>query len=160
MRRILIAMVLMTLGACTSTSSGRTPPGAVLTAPGASGGINAAGGASSPKAALEGFFTAVKKQDLQAMSMIWGTEKGLARDQMSRDDLEKRLVIMQCSLNHDSWKYVSGLDGTTRVREQDFRVELQQKNLREQLVVTTVQGVSGRWYVMNADITKLTNFCR
>ena len=94
------------------------------------------------------------------MSMIWGTEKGLARDQMSRDDLEKRLVIMQCSLNHDSWKYVSGLDGTTRVREQDFRVELQQKNLREQLVVTTVQGVSGRWYVMNADITKLTNFCR
>ena len=40
------------------------------------------------------------------MSMIWGTEKGLARDQMSREELEKRLVIMQCSLNHDSWKIV------------------------------------------------------
>ena len=92
--------------------------------------------------------------------MLWGTEKGLARDQMSRDELEKRLVIMQCSLNHDSWKVVSGLDGTTRVNEQDFRVELQQKNLKEQTIVTAVKGVSGRWYVMNAEITKLTSFCR
>lgn len=159
MRRILIAVALLGAGACTSTAKNTTPPGAVITAPGA-GGINAAGGADSPRAAVDGFLAAVKKQDLQAMSMIWGTEKGLARDQMSRDELEKRLVIMQCSLNHDNWKIVAGLDGTTRVNEQDFRVELQQKNMKEQTMVTTMKGASGRWYVSNADITKLTSFCR
>src|SRR4051812_48548394 len=117
MRRILIAVALLGLGACTSSSKRTTPPGAVITPPSPSG-ISSAGGADSPRAAVDGFLAAVKKQDLQAMSMIWGTEKGLARDQMSRDELEKRLVIMQCSLNHDSWKIVSGLDGTTRINEQ------------------------------------------
>ena len=159
MRRILIAVALLGASACTSTSNRKAPPGAVITSP-VSGGINVAGGTGSPRAAVDGFLAAVKKQDLQGMSMLWGTEKGLARDQMSRDELEKRLVIMQCSLNHDSWKIVSGLDGTTRVNEQDFRVELQQKNLREQTLVTAVKGVSGRWYVKNAEITKLTSFCR
>ncbi len=160
MRRILIAVALLGIGACTSTSGSKMPAGAVIAAPGASGAVNAAGGTDSPKAAVEGFLAAVKKQDLQAMSMIWGTEKGLARDQMSRDQLEKRLVIMQCSLNHDSWKIVSGVDGTTRINEQDFRVELQQKNLKEQTIVTAVKGVSGRWYVQNVDLTKLSSFCR
>ncbi|MEP6835277.1 MAG: hypothetical protein ABJB74_17965 [Gemmatimonas sp.] len=159
MRRILIAVALVGLSACVSTSKSTTPPGAVITPPSASG-ISTAGGADSPQAAVDGFLAAVKRQDLQGMSMIWGTEKGLARDQMSRDELEKRLVIMQCSLNHESWKIVPGLDGTTRLNEQDFRVELQLKNLKEQTMVTAVKGVSGRWYVSNADITKLNSFCR
>ncbi|MEO7361009.1 MAG: hypothetical protein ABI120_11815 [Gemmatimonadaceae bacterium] len=159
MRKILIAIALLGVSACSSTSSSKAPPGAVIGST-AAGGINAAGGTGSPRAAVDGFLAAVKRQDLQGMSMLWGTEKGLARDQMSRDELEKRLVIMQCSLNHDSWKIVSGLDGTTRVNEQDFRVELQQKNLKEQTMVTAVKGVSGRWYVKNAEITKLSSFCR
>lgn len=159
MRRILIAVALLGASACTSTSSSKAPPGAVIGSP-VPGKINVAGGTDSPRAAVDGFLAAVKKQDLQGMSMLWGTEKGLARDQMARDELEKRLVIMQCSLNHDSWKIVSGLDGISRVGEQDFRVELQQKNLKEQTIVTAVKGVSGRWYVKNAEITKLTAFCR
>ena len=157
MRKVLLAVVLVLTGACSSASKSGPPPGAALPAP--SGAVNAAGAASA-KAAVESFLTAVKNQDLQAMSMIWGTENGLAREQMSRDDLEKRLVIMQCHLNHDSWSYASGLDGTTRIGEQDLRIELRQKNLKEQTIVTAVRGKSGRWFVKNIDVSKLDGFCR
>ena len=78
----------------------------------------------------------------------------------TRDELEKRLVIMQCNLNHDSWTYATGLDGTTRAGEQDIRIELRQKNLKEQTMVTTVRGPTGRWYVKNVNLTKLGPFCR
>ena len=162
MRRVLIAMTLVATTACTSTAtkSSGTAGAPVSRAPAGSANLNAAGGAMSPKAAVEGFLLAVKNQDLQAMSMIWGNEKGLARDQFSREELEKRLVIMQCNLNHDSWSYAMGLDGTTRAGEQDLRIELRQKNLKEQTMVTTIRGPGARWYVKNVDLTKLGPFCR
>ena len=159
MRKVLIAIALVAATACTSASKSNAPAGATRS-PAGNADLNAAGGTLTPKAAVEGFLTAVKNQDLQAMSMIWGNEKGLARDQFSRDELEKRLVIMQCNLNHDSWSYAVGLDGTTRAGEQDFRVELRQKNLREQTMVTTVRGPGARWYVKNVDLTKMGSFCR
>ena len=157
MRKVLFTIVLVLAGACSSASKSAPPAGASAALP-ASGG--AAGGSASAKAAVEGFMTAVKSQDLQAMSMIWGTENGLAREQMPRDELEKRLVVMQCNLNHDSWTYAMGLDGTTRTGEQDLRIELRQKNLKEQTIVTTVRGKNGRWYVKNIDLSKLNAFCR
>lgn len=161
MRKILSTVVLVLAGACSSASKSAPPPGS---APGAANpapvGSSAAGGAGSARGALEAFLGAVKSQDLQAMSMIWGTENGLARDQMSRDELEKRLVVMQCNLNHDSWAYATGLDGTQRPNEQDLRVELKQKNLKAQTIVTTVRGKGGRWYVKNIDLAKLSGFCR
>lgn len=160
MRRVLIAIALVAATACTSTSKSSAPAGGTGNEPATSGNVNAAGGAASPKAAVESFLTAVKNQDLQAMSMIWGNEKGLARDQFSREELEKRLVIMQCSLNHDSWSYAMGLDGTTRAGEQDLRIELRQKNLKEQTIVTAIRGPAGRWYVKNVDLGKLAPFCR
>jgi len=156
MRKVLLTVVLVLTGACSSGSKSAPPPGAALPASNS----NSTLGAASGKAAVEGFLAAVKNQDLQAMSMIWGTENGLAREQMSRDELEKRLVIMQCSLNHDSWTYATGLDGTTRSGEQDLRIELKQKNLKEQTVVTTVRGKNGRWFVKNIDLSKLNAFCR
>ncbi|MEO7996308.1 MAG: hypothetical protein ABI852_02625 [Gemmatimonadaceae bacterium] len=161
MRKVLIAVAMVAATACSSSSKSSAPAGAPASnAPAGSANLNAAGGALAPKAAVENFLAAVKNQDLQAMSMIWGNEKGLARDQFSRDELEKRLVIMQCNLNHDSWTYATGLDGTTRAGEQDLRIELRQKNLREQTMVTTVRGPTGRWYVKNVDLTKLGPFCR
>ena len=156
MRKVLLTVVLVVTGACSSASKTAPPPGAALPSAGAAAGT----GSASAKVAVESFLAAVKAQDLQAMSMIWGTESGLAREQMSRDELEKRLVIMQCNLNHDSWTYATGLDGTTRSNEQDLRIELRQKNLKEQTVVTAVRGKNGRWFVKNIDLSKLNGFCR
>ena len=161
MRRVLIAVTLLVVAACSSATKRSSPTSSP--APGRAEGaadVKAAGGALTAKSAVEGFLTAVKNQDLQAMSMIWGNERGLAREQFSREELEKRLVIMQCSLNHDTWSYASGLDGTTRANEQDLRIELKLKNLKEQTMVTTVRGPGARWYVKNIDLTKLGDFCR
>lgn len=151
MRGTLIALGLLFIAGCSPPSTRGAPAGSANT--------SVAAGARTSKTAVEGFLAAVKNQDLQAMSMIWGTEKGLARDQMSRDELEKRLVIMQCNLTHDSWKYATGLDGTTRAGEEDLRIELRQKNLKAQTVVTTVQGPGARWFVKNVDLTRLSDFC-
>lgn len=159
MRRVLIAIALVAATACTSSKTG-APAGATSTAPAGNADLNAAGGALTPKAAVEGFMKAVKDQDLQTMSMIWGNEKGLARDQFSREELEKRLVVMQCNLTHDSWTYVTGLEGTTKPGEQDLRIEVRQKNLKAQTIVTAVRGPGTRWYVKNIDLTKLGDFCR
>jgi hypothetical protein len=157
MRKVLLTVVLVFAGACTTQSKSAPPPGAALPSPTSSGNTT---GAPSAKGAVEGFLAAVKSQDLQAMSMIWGTEDGLARELMSREELEKRLVVMQCNLNHDSWSYAAGLDGTTRAGEEDLRIELRQKNLKEQTIVTAVRGKNGRWFVKNIDLTKLNEFCR
>lgn len=161
MRRVLIAVTLLMVAACSSATKRSSP--AASPVPGRPQGgaeVKAAGGALTAKSAVESFLTAVKNQDLQAMSMIWGNEKGLARDQFSREELEKRLVIMQCSLNHDTWSYASGLDGTTHPNEQDLRIELKLKDLKAQTMVTAVRGPSARWYVKNIDLTKLGDFCR
>ena len=155
MRKMLIAMALLGASACATTrsssgsSAGARPVDALTV-----------GGASTPKAAVEGFLAAVKSQDLQGMSTYWGTENGLAREQMSRDDLEKRLVIMQCSLSHDAWQYVTEGSRLMNSRQQDLRVELRQKNLKAQTSITLVKGQSERWFVKNVDLAPLTQFCR
>jgi hypothetical protein len=109
---------------------------------------------------VEGFLAAVKSQDLQGMSAYWGSEQGLAREQMPREELEKRLVIMQCSLSHDAWQYTSNGNRLMNSREQDIGVELRQKNLKAETSVTTVKGPADRWFVKNVDLLPVGQFCR
>ena len=40
-------------------------------------------------------------QDIQAISAVWGDEKGMTRDRIARDELEKRTLIMICVLGHE-----------------------------------------------------------
>ena len=151
MRKFLGTGVLFLVAACSSNprpgSSGSTQSAAASGAPGA-------------KAAVEGFMSAVKGQDLQRMSVLWGTEKGLAREQMSRADLEKRLVVMQCTMTHDSWTFTGKPTLLRSSYEQDFEIELRQKNFKAQTTVTTVKGAGERWYVKNVDLVPLNQFCR
>ncbi len=79
-----IALLLLVAVACRSTPSyGNTATGERQLA-----------GAASPREAVQSFLAAVKSQDLQAMSVIWGTSKGPARDQVDRAQLERRELIM------------------------------------------------------------------
>jgi hypothetical protein len=155
MRKMLIAVALLGVGACvssrpSSSSSSSARPVDALTV----------GGATTPRGAVEGFLAAVKKQDLQAMSQYWGTEKGLARDHMSREKLEKSLVIIQCSTNHDSWQYAADGTAIVSLKEQLFGVELRQRGLRAKTVMTTVQGPENRWFVEDINLVPLGAFCR
>lgn len=139
-RRIVGAiMALAALAACKSGSSGR-----------GDGGANAEPGAPTPRAAVERFLAAVRAQDLQAMSMVWGTKSGPARDNIQREQLEKREVIMTQCLANDSASFADespGLGGDHLVHFVLYRGPVTRST-----AFTTQSDGSARWYVKEIDL--------
>ncbi|HEV8364012.1 MAG TPA: hypothetical protein VGQ52_10890 [Gemmatimonadaceae bacterium] len=141
MKRAVALLATLALIGC------RTPgPGGVQT------------GAERPRRAVELFLAAVNAQDIQAMSVVWGTEKGPARDQLSRQELERREIIMQQCFSHDRYRVVDELpgEGGTRV----VRVEVTRGRLTKTPQFVTIKGPSERWYVLDADIAAMRDLCR
>ena len=141
MKRAVALLATLALIGC------RTPrPGGVQT------------GAERPRHAVELFLAAVNAQDIQAMSVVWGTEKGPARDQLSRQELERREIIMQQCFAHDRYRVVDELqgEGGTRV----VRVEVTRGRLTKTPQFVTIKGPSERWYVLDADIAAMRDLCR
>jgi hypothetical protein len=115
-------------------------------------------GAPAPRTAVEQFLAAVRAQDLQAMSIIWGSEKGPARDLIDRVQLEKRELVMQCMLAHERFRVLTEAPGQAGKRI--FRVELTRGPITRATNFTTVQGPSERWYVESADLEPVKDLCR
>ena len=115
-------------------------------------------GAASPRAAVEEFLGAIRAQDLQAISEVWGTTRGPARDVVDRDQLEKRELIMQCFFAHDSYQIKGDAPGEKNSRV--FLVALTNGRLTRETNFYTVQGPSERWYVERADLEPVKEFCR
>lgn len=115
-------------------------------------------GSSGAKAVVESFLGAVRAQDLQAMSALWGNREGLVRDRIDRSELEKRELIMQCYLSHDKFRILDESPGQNDRRI--VRVLLTKGNLERETTFTTVAGPSQRWYVEDADIQKTQDFCQ
>jgi hypothetical protein len=114
-------------------------------------------GAPTPQIAVEQFLRAVNAKDLQAMSTVFGTSKGPARETMDRTELEKREIILACYFNHDTSRTLgegAGLDG-----HREVRVEVKKGNLTRQTTFYTVRGPGDRWYVDNMDIAAVRDFC-
>ena len=132
----------------TSTTPAAEPP---RTSSSATGGVSA-------RAAVQEFLDAVKAQDIQAMSVLFGTSHGPARDNMNREELEKRLVILQCYFNHDKARFVSDNPGDQGHRIVQF--ELTRGQVTRTPAFYSVQGPGGRWYVDNMEIAAVRDFCR
>jgi len=115
-------------------------------------------GAAGPKQAVDRFLGAAKAQDLQELSIAWGTSKGPARDQFERTELEKRLIVMQGCYDTDKYRIVDEqpADNGKRV----LRVELTKGTVTKTPRFTTVKGPSDRWYVEDADFGAVTALCR
>jgi hypothetical protein len=114
-------------------------------------------GAAAPQLAVQQFLKAVKESDLQAMSTVFGTKNGPARETMDRTELEKREVILACYFNHDTARILGEDSGTQGHRE--IRVELKKGNLTRQTTFYAIQGPGRRWYVDNMDIASVRDFC-
>ncbi len=155
--RILVAAALLSAAAC---GGGKKPTPAA--APAAKN--------STPTGAVDAFFAAAKARDLVTMGALWGTEKGSARDQMKSEELEKRLVIVQCKVDHTSWKFVEDRPrmgfGTRTGETTEFAVELRLKDPQGgrdvvgKTTVVTVMGPEAKWYVQSVDMAPLGEFCR
>lgn len=147
MRKLIILAVL--LAACGSHSaSPNTRPTPVT---------DNATGATTPRAAVMAFLGAAKAEDLQSMAAIWGTSDGPARDVLPRDELEKRELIMIRCFRHDTAKILGETTGQRGA--QILPVELRSKALTGSTNFTVVRGPGGRWYVEEADIAPLKDFC-
>jgi hypothetical protein len=123
-----------------------------------------ASGAATPRAAIDGFLHAVKSQDLQAMSTVWGNAKGPARDAIERNELEKRELIMQCYLSHDSYQVV-GADASGQGGRRIFRVALTRNRpgrdaITRETKFTTIEGPATRWYVEDVDLAPAVDLCK
>lgn len=140
MKKILALLIFA--GAC--ASGARTGPGNTLT------------GSPAARLAVEQFLNAVKAQDIQAMSSIFGTSSGPARDNIDRVELEKRMLIMQCFFNHDKFRVTSeGMQAGKRV----FQLELTLGTRTRQTSAQVAEGPGQRWYVESLDIAAVRDFC-
>lgn len=150
MRRIAFAFpMLLVLAACRASAGGG----------GGSGNDSTLPGASAARGAVEKFLAAVRAEDLQAMSTVWGSERGPARDIIpDRAELEKREIVMQCYLSHDRYRILGDLAGDDKRRV--FRVELTKGDLTRVTTFTAVPGPSQRWYVLEADLEPVKDLCK
>lgn len=140
MKKVLAVALLV--GACS-----RNPgPGSQLT------------GAPAPRQAAEQFMKAVASQDLQAMSVVWGTEKGAARDQLDRKELDKRLIMIQTCYAHDRFAVMDESPGTMGHRL--VKVTISRGRRSKTPTFEMVKGPSDRWYVMDADFDAMQDMCR
>jgi hypothetical protein len=115
-------------------------------------------GAAAPRQAVERFLGAAKSQDLQEMSIAWGTAKGPARDQFERTELEKRLIVMQGCYDSDKHRIIDEQPADNGKRL--LRVELTKGGVTKTPRFTTVKGPSDRWYVEDADFAAVTALCK
>ena len=145
MRKLFIGLLL--LAAC-KTSTTDTP---------ASGPAPAAA-ASSARPALDAFLAAIKAKDLQALGAAWGDKNGAIRDskRISRDELEKRELVLMCYFNHDSYKVLD--DAQAAGGERKMTVALTRGTLTRTTDFFLVSGPE-RWYVRTANMEPVRDLC-
>lgn len=117
-------------------------------------------GAPTARDAATMFVSAANSQDLQAMGAVWGSEKGAARDNMDRIELDRRLIILQPCYAHDRAQVLDDRIGTV-VTQRLVRIQLTRANRTKTLEFKVVRGPSNRWYVEDSAYeTVQTDFCR
>lgn len=117
---------------------------------GASGGADAA-------SAVRGFMAAAKLQSVQSLAMWWGSANGPTRDAMSRNELEKRELIMLRCLKHDRYDVVG--DAPSAGGARDMVVNVTYRNAANTTHLTVVPGPDNRWYVQDVDLQSLHSTC-
>ena len=153
MKKFLLALVVLSGCARASTTPVPNTPG-----PRGAAGNPQLNGAVTPRLAVEQFLTAVRAQDIQAMGANFGTSRGPARENIEREELEKRLIVLQCFFNHDKFRIVNENPG-----EGGHRVLGVELTLGSQTRVPkfyTIRGPANRWYVDNMEIAAVNDFCR
>ena len=114
-------------------------------------------GAATPAVAIQTFMGAIKSQDLDALSLIWGSAKGPARDVTPADQLRKRELIMECYLQHDSYSVLSDVEQQKGLHVVSLSVTKGQitRNTKTQVLL----GPGNRWFVDNLDLEPLRDIC-
>jgi hypothetical protein len=153
MKKLIASLLIVAVsGACSSSTHTVTTSAGPTTAGNQTG-------AADPTMAVRGFLAAAKQQDLQAMSTLFGDRDGSARDRISRDDLEKREIIMATCLRHDRYDIIGDAPGTNGSRT--MAVNLTKGDKSAAVNFEVVPASDRRWYVQAFDIQKLmADYCK
>ena len=162
MKKFLLALILVAACSRTATTTHTVPitpaPGKKPSAASSTRSGDRMAGAATAMGAVEEFLVAVKAQDIQAMSVLFGTSRGPARDNMDREELEKRLIILQCYFSHDKFRIVDEFPGEGGHRV--ISVELTKGSNTRNPKFYAIAGPSNRFYVDNMEIAAVRDFCR
>jgi len=114
-------------------------------------------GAPTPREAVDRFMAAAKTQDLQAMSLVWGTNAGPTIETMARAERDQREIIMMCYLKHDSYRIMGEAPSTDGDRV--IAMEVKFKDLTRSTSFKTTRAQSNRWFVLKFDNDALRDIC-
>jgi len=120
-------------------------------------GTTRAGGASTPREAIERFVGTAKAQDYDGMALVFGSAAGPARATIAKPELEKRQFIMMRCLRHD--RIQIGGETATPTGKRVLSAQLWLKDLTATTDFTVVQGPNERWYVEQMEMDPLQQFC-
>ena len=147
MKKLAILVLLVAMSGCRRQVVVTSPPAGDATAP----------GGATARDAVQKFMAAAKAQDLQAISMVWGTSSGPARSTMGQQELEMRIVSFLGCLRHDSYSVRS--EGPAANAERVLLVELKFKELTRSSNFYATLGPSNRWFVRLFDQIALRDIC-
>lgn len=144
MRQTMLGLMLLLTTACATSTRVEPVPAAL---------------ASGPRPALDAFLSAVRSQDLQAMSLAWGDKDGPVRDsrKLGRDEVERRELIMMCYFRHDRYRVLS--EQQAAGGERQMEVELTKGTLSRTTNFFLVNA-GDRWYVRNAEMEPVKDLCK
>jgi len=150
-KKVITAVAFLAgLAACTTSTTTARPVAAGMPPAGTSG-------SADPTSAVRGFMAAAKLQSVQSLSMWWGDVNGPTRDQMDKDELEKRELIMLKCLKHDRYDLVGEAPTTGGAHDVILNVIYHESANTTHL--TLVVGPHNRWYVQAVDLQPLHSVC-
>lgn len=126
-------------------------------ASGAVAGGRPSGGATGEEA-VRRYLEAASTKDMDGLAAVWGTEDAPLASRATRQEMERRSLIVMCHLRHDDAQVGAAEPGESgRLR---FRVALRQGERSASTVFTTVrQRRSGRWFVETFDLPAVAALC-
>ena len=144
MKKLLIGFLLLAACATRSTEIPATRGGGAV--------------ASGARPALDAFLAAIRSKDLQALGANWGDKDGPIRDskRISRDELEKRELLLMCYFSHDSYTVLD--DQSVAGGERKLTVRLTKGTLAR----TTdflLASAPERWYVRSGNVEPVRDLC-
>jgi hypothetical protein len=145
-KKLLIGFLL--LAACTRRTT-------EIPATRGGGPVAAANGA---RPALDAFLAAIRSKDLQALGANWGDKEGPIRDskRISRDELEKRELLLMCYFNHDSYTVLD--DQPVAGGERKLTVRLTKGTL-SRTTDFLLASAPERWYVRSGNVEPVRDLC-
>ncbi len=114
--------------------------------------------ASGGRPALDAFLAAIRSKDLQALGANWGDKDGPIRDskRISRDELEKRELLLMCYFSHDSYTVLN--DEAVAGGERKLTVRLTKGTL-SRTTDFLLASAPERWYVRSGNVEPVRDLC-